>query len=99
MPYPYSYPDPRDKEPRPGELLEAAAHGDYNAVKRLLDRRANFDERDAQGNTPLHRAAYFGSNEVVRLLIERGANIDARNNQGETPLMSGVMCYNYNRET
>jgi ankyrin repeat protein len=92
------YPDPRDKEPRPGELLEAATRGEFYEVQRLLERRANFDERDIHGNTPLHRAAYFGSIEIVRLLIEKGANMDARNNQGETPLMSAAMCYNYNRE-
>lgn len=95
MPY---YPDSRDKEPRPGELLDAVAHGDYNGVKRLLERRANFDERDVNGNTPLHRAAYFGNTDIVRLLIEKGANVDARNKQGETPLMSGAQCYSISRE-
>ncbi|WP_370195803.1 formyltransferase family protein [Aurantimonas coralicida] len=45
------------------------------------------DRRDAQGWTPLIRAAYVGDVERVRILLERGADPNLPNLNGTTPLM------------
>eukprot|EP01064_Diplonema_japonicum_P035072 TRINITY_DN7486_c0_g1_i1.p1 TRINITY_DN7486_c0_g1~~TRINITY_DN7486_c0_g1_i1.p1 ORF type:complete len:507 (+),score=87.33 TRINITY_DN7486_c0_g1_i1:601-2121(+) len=49
-------------------------------VRTLLQRGADVGARDAQGETPLHRAR---SKKVAECLIEYGADRDARNNSGE----------------
>lgn len=59
-------------------LAEAAAHGQTEAVRFMLDAGFPLDARDRDGATPLHAAALSGSANVVRLLISRGADIEAR---------------------
>jgi ankyrin repeat protein len=41
---------------------------------------------NADGNTPLHAAAFLGREEVVKLLLDKGASLTAKNNKGETPV-------------
>jgi hypothetical protein len=55
-------------------------------VKTLLDRKANPNVSNRDGETPLHHAALMGRHEVVPLLIERGADLGARNKNDETAL-------------
>ena len=38
------------------------------------------DCRDAQGNTPLHLAAYYGQTHCLRQLVRANADVNARNN-------------------
>ena len=38
------------------------------------------DCRDAQGNTPLHLAAYYGQVHCLRQLVRANADVNARNN-------------------
>jgi hypothetical protein len=45
------------------------------------------DCRDAQGNTPLHLAAYYGQTHCLRQLIRCNADVNARNNAQQTPLI------------
>ena len=48
---------------------------------------ANVDLQDAQGNTPLHRAAKYGSMCAIRcLILGGGANPTLTDNAGRTPL-------------
>lgn len=42
----------------------------------LLEKRANIDEKNGAGNTPLMLAAQNGNIEIIHLLIQRGARID-----------------------
>ena len=44
------------------------------------------DARDADGGTPMHRAAGEGRVEVIELLGAVGANPNTRDNHGRTPL-------------
>lgn len=55
-------------------LFHAAAHGNQEAVKLLLERRdgININETDARGNTALNRAISRGHVDVVQLLLEEG---------------------------
>lgn len=58
----------------PGELRSAAATGDVERVKQLLDqypRRIN--DKDSRGFTPLHEAARRGHADVVQVLMAAGA--------------------------
>ena len=45
------------------------------------------NEQDANGNTPLHIAAYLGHESVVKYLVERGANINIKNKNKNTPML------------
>ncbi len=52
----------------------------------LLKEGAVIDQKDNEGNTPLHLAAERGHGRTVRLLLDNGANATIRNNAGERPL-------------
>lgn len=56
-------------------LKNAAARGDINAVKALLDKGADVNEWDF--GTALMTAAFRGHTDVVKLLIDRGADVNA----------------------
>lgn len=61
------------------QLQEAAAAGDLEQVRSLLDAGTdqNADFGAPRGWSPLMSAAYYGHLEVVQLLVERGARLDA----------------------
>lgn len=88
----------KPKNPSVGILTTAINSNDLKAAASLLGHGADINERDAQGNTPLHAAAVnseIGA-KAVDLLMERGsfhskvtgniASVDAVNRNGDTPL-------------
>lgn len=44
-----------------------------------------FNQKNRDGDTPLHLALRLSNFSVIRLLLERGADLDAINTRGETP--------------
>jgi ankyrin repeat protein len=65
-------------QPSDHPIHDAAARGDADAIRTLLDADAGLvDRADHLGGTPLHRAVLGGSPNVVTLLLDRGANIHA----------------------
>jgi len=68
----------------PESLLAAAAAGNVDLVRTILDRDVPPDTRDQVGNTALMLAAFGGRLEVVRLLLERNADVAAVNADGWT---------------
>jgi ankyrin repeat protein len=73
-------------EPKPRSLVAEAA-----IVQLLLRRGAAVNGRNANGQTPLHLAAYFGNTEQVSRLLEHPSIIvNARDTQGRTPLHYAV---------
>ena len=74
--------------PDPGALVRAAADGDADRVKRLLEAGAPPDAADADGRTAVTHAAYGGHAEVVRLLLDAGADVDRQDATRANPLLS-----------
>ena len=68
------------------ELHLAAAGGQADRVRELLEGAAEVDVRTLIGATPLYVAAGAGQRRVVELLLEAGADRDAPVRGGWTPL-------------
>ncbi|XP_042542638.1 ankyrin repeat domain-containing protein 42 [Dipodomys spectabilis] len=68
----------------PGHV--AAFKGDLAMLKKLLeDGVINFNERDDNGSTPMHKAAGQGHIECLQWLIKMGADSNITNKAGERP--------------
>ena len=68
-------------------LHQAAFNGHTEVARLLVDEGAAVDPKDAEGETPLHRAASdYGNVEVARLLLDEVADVGARCNLEFTPL-------------
>jgi ankyrin repeat protein len=68
-------------------IFEAAQAGDWAGVRncmRVLGEEVN--QRDANGDTVLHYAAFGGSAEVIRNLVAFGADPNVQDASGKTPL-------------
>ncbi|KAK8783496.1 hypothetical protein V5799_010140 [Amblyomma americanum] len=63
----------------------ACDRGHLEVVKLLLDRGADPEAKDAEGQTPLHYAASCGHQQVAELLLKRGARRDVKDADGQTP--------------
>jgi len=59
---------------------------DASKIKYLIERGADVEAKDNNGNTPLHLAVWSNHIETAKLLIERGADLEAKNKYGQTPL-------------
>lgn len=68
----------------------AAANDNTDAVKLLLDARADFEAKNENGNTALHEAAKTQNAELISLLLQVGATVDSTNREDTTPLMLAV---------
>lgn len=62
----------------------------YNDVLIAIQHGADMNQRNDQGNTPLHTAAYKGYANVMKLLLISGAMVDAENANGDAPLHLAV---------
>ncbi|MEU6477713.1 ankyrin repeat domain-containing protein [Streptomyces sp. NPDC047017] len=72
-------------------LLDAAGRGDADAVRAALARGADPGTRDADGRTPLLRAALADHVAVARVLVAAGADVNARDDRQDSPwLATGV---------
>jgi hypothetical protein len=82
------------------ELIKAVKRGVLRApvsyVQSILDKGADVNARDEDGNTALIIAVSFGGRDVVEMLLRRGADANARNKSGETALMAAASTYLYN---
>ncbi len=78
--------------------LVAATRDSYegrpDAVTMLLANGADANQRDGEGNTPLHHAARCANPIIAALLLDTKIDIDAANHQGHTAL--SIACGNAN---
>ena|GEM_PF-3648723 len=70
------------------ELHTAAANSSLkNKVQKIIESNpVQIHQKDGDGNTPLHEAAYYGCTENADLLLRYGAQVNSLNYKGETPL-------------
>ncbi len=68
-------------------LADAAMSGNLDAVRSLLQEKADVNTPQGDGMTALHWAAYRDDLEMARLLIDADADVEAKTRLGEiTPL-------------
>ena len=60
-------------------------------VKYFVEKGANIEAKNNDGDTPLHYACLNQKTEIVKYFIEKGANIEAKNKNGNTPLHYACM--------
>jgi len=64
-------------------------------VRLLLQKGIPVDEKNANGVTPLHHAAYGGSHSCLTELLSQGANVNAVTADKGTPLHYGAVRGNH----
>lgn len=70
-----------------GEIHDAAAAGDLEKVRVLLNENPDLTgDKDTNGLTPLHLAAWNKHTDVAALLLADKADVNARADDGWTPL-------------
>ena len=74
----------------PNQLAHAIQHSSHLAITILINRGANLNLADSDGDTPLHLAArktdVLENIALVSLLLDKDANPNIRNNAGWRPL-------------
>ena len=68
------------------EIADAAAKGDRNAVRSLIQRKADVNAAQVDGTTALHWAARVDDLDLADMLIAAGAKVAAANREGVTAL-------------
>lgn len=67
-------------------LIDAAKNGDREALRTLVQKKADVNLTDGDGTTALHWAAYRDDVESADVLLRSGAKVNAANDLGATPL-------------
>ena len=67
-------------------LSAAVAQNHVEVVRLLLDRGADVNVANNDGETPLHCASRLSYTDMVMLLLAEGADVNVANNDGSTPL-------------
>jgi ankyrin repeat protein len=80
------YANQQEKEIVDADLLEAAKAGNSKAIQFPLNAGADVNQKDRNGNTPLHFAVQAGQKATAELLLNAGATINQGNNSHLTPL-------------
>ena len=75
-------------------LLYACRRGDLEAVKWLIENKADVNKSDSMRRSPLHMAARSGSPSIIELLLEAKADPMAANLLNEIP--AHYACYEEN---
>src|SRR5262245_36494536 len=68
------------------EIADAVMNRNTEAVRTLLQKKADVNTPQADGATALHWAAHWNDVETADLLVAAGANVNAANREGVKPL-------------
>lgn len=71
-------------------LFEAIRHGEFAKVSTAVNKGADVNSRDADGNTLLMQAAAYGTAADLAFLLAHGADPKAANKNGYTALMRAI---------
>jgi ankyrin repeat protein len=77
-----------------GALIDAARNNDHAAAIGLLAERADPNQAESDGTTPLHWAVHHDDAELVRRLVEAGAQVAVANDYGATPMSEAAVIAN-----
>jgi ankyrin repeat protein len=77
-----------------GTLVDAARNGDRATTVALLAERADPNQTEADGTTPLHWAVHHDDAELVARLLAAGANVAVANDYGATPMSEAAVMAN-----
>jgi uncharacterized protein len=69
------------------EVADAVMRNNQDALKSLLQRKADVNAPQVDGTTALHWAVRADDLETAKTLIRSGANVSAANRDGATPLL------------
>ena len=72
------------------KIFEAVKKNELKEVKSLLEKGADPNSIDEDGDHLLMYAGMYSSVECMQLLIEKGSNVNAKNKIDETALMWSV---------
>ena len=76
-----------DKLRMPDKLFHYACRsGQLKVAMALIDKGADVNASNDNGNTPLHLALWNGHAAVAMAVIDKGADVNASNDNGNTPL-------------
>jgi len=73
------------------DVADAAMKGNKEAVRVLLEQKANVNGPQVDGTTALHWAVSKDDLEITKMLIRAGANLSASTNGGATPLQLAAL--------
>jgi ankyrin repeat protein len=73
-----------------GSIYTFARLGDLDRVRACLEKGADVNARDPNGQTALHVAVNNEHRDVAELLISKGADVNAKDGRGDTPLICAV---------
>src|SRR5215468_8811914 len=68
------------------DIADAAMKRDRDAVRSLLQKKADVNATQVDGTTALHWAVRSDDLETAELLIRAGSNVSAANREGVTPM-------------
>ena len=75
-------------------LIDAARNDDHATAVALLAERADPNQTEADGTTPLHWAVHHDDADLVARLLRAGANVAAANDYGATPMSEAAVAAN-----
>ncbi|MFC1793592.1 ankyrin repeat domain-containing protein [Planctomycetota bacterium] len=67
-------------------VLVAVRYRLMEEIKKLIERGADVNAKDNEGQTPLYAAIWSGDANMVELLLDKGANMKIKDSYGQTPL-------------
>jgi len=78
----------RAKFDRVKSLHSAAANGQINTLRALIEAKADVNAVDHQRNTALHTAAHRSQHQAIAFLLEaKATTLQTKNDEGNTPLL------------
>src|SRR5262245_32104552 len=75
-------------------LVDAARNDNHAAAVGLLAERADPNQAESDGTTPLHWAVHHDDADLVARLLKAGANVSAANDYGATPMSEAAVAAN-----